>query len=144
MKVCVFPVVIPMEENIHADTASRQGILQDWHLHPDVFHRIISRFGLPQIDLFASTESHQLCRFFSWSSNDGVEVFNALSQRWDFHLAFVFLPISLIRRVLDKIHHATGTYILVMPFWESQIWFSSLLQLLQCRQFSDCRFTGSC
>ena len=50
MNVRVLPVFIPMEENIHADTASRQGILQDWNLHPDVFCRIFRRFGLPQIN----------------------------------------------------------------------------------------------
>jgi hypothetical protein len=112
-----------------ADAASRFQAVQDWHLSPKVFARIRAVLGLPQIDLFASCASTQLKRFFSWSVQDHPEAIDALSQKWDFNLAYSFPPVPLLRKVAKKLEMSRGTFLIVTSYWESQTWFASLLSL---------------
>jgi hypothetical protein len=103
----LFPVYIPSEENLQADAASRFKTLPDWHLSPSVFRRICAALGTPQIDLFASKASKQTRRFFSWNALDRPEAVDALSQVWDFDLAYaqswfpyiLTLNVTLVRRL---------------------------------------------
>ena len=125
----IVPVFVPSEQNLHADFASRFKALPDLHLLPRVFRRICHRWGLPQIDLFASTESAQLPRFLAWGDAPTAEAFDALSIPWEFQLAYLFPPIPLIPRVLSKMRQSKGTFILITPFWTNQSWFPLLLQL---------------
>jgi hypothetical protein len=59
----IMPAFIPTEENLQADAASRFKLVPDWHLDPQVFRRISSLWGPPQIDLFALLQSTQTKRF---------------------------------------------------------------------------------
>jgi hypothetical protein len=129
MSVRILPVYIPTGENILADAASRFQEIPDWHLHPFVFQAIAARWGLPEIDLFASNTSKQTQRFYSWDAFDNPEGVDALSQRWDFPLAYAFLPIVLLKRVVKKLETSKGILILVSPLWEAQMWLASLLTL---------------
>jgi hypothetical protein len=54
---------------------------------------------------------------------------DALSQKWDFNLAYLFPPISLLKRVIRKLESSRGTYLLVTSFWDAQTWFASLQAL---------------
>jgi hypothetical protein len=118
----LLPAFIPLEENIQADAASRfQSI--------PVFHQISSLRSPPLIDLFASRRSAQTRPFFAWNTADIPEAINALSQKWDFNLAFLFPPIPLLKRVIRKLESSRGTYLLVTPFWDAQTWFASLQAL---------------
>lgn len=50
----------------HADWLSRTLIdLVEWQFYPHLFHQIVTWFGLPQIDLFASPKNAQVPRFFT-------------------------------------------------------------------------------
>jgi hypothetical protein len=62
-------------------------LVPDWHLAPRVFQQISALRGPPQIDLFASRQSAQTKRFYSWKAVDVPEAIDALSLRWDFKLA---------------------------------------------------------
>jgi hypothetical protein len=106
----LLPVFTPSEENIQADAASRFLSIPDWHLSSRVFDLISSLRGLPLIDLFASGRSAQTRRFFSWNTADRPEAIDALSQRWDFSLAFLFLPIPLLKRVVRKLETSRGRF----------------------------------
>ena len=57
LKVSIIPLYVPSVENLHADFASRFKKLPDLHLLLSVFHKICSRWGVPDIDLFASPQS---------------------------------------------------------------------------------------
>jgi hypothetical protein len=105
-------------------------LIPDWHLSPKVFDLISSVRGLPVIDLFASRQSAQTRRFFGWDTADRPEAIDALSQRWDFSLAYVFPPIPLLKKVVRKLETSRGTYLLVTPFWDAQTWFASLQALV--------------
>jgi hypothetical protein len=123
------PAFIPSEENIQADAASRFQSIPDWHLSSRVFLQISALRGLPQIDLFASRHSVQTSRFYSWDAKDAPEAIDALSQRWDLELAFLFTPIPLFKRVIRKLERSRGTSLLVTPYWDAQTWFASLQAL---------------
>jgi hypothetical protein len=101
-----------------------------------VFQAISARLGLPIIDLSASNASKQTQRFFSWDASNNPEGVDALSQRWDFSLAYASPPIALLKRVVKKLELSKGTFILVSPLWEAQTWLASLLTLkvLEVRQ----------
>jgi hypothetical protein len=127
MSVRILPVYIPTEENILADAASHFQEIPDWKLHLYVFKAITARWGLPVINLFASDASKQSKRFYSWNSCDNPEGIDALSQRWDFTLAYPFPPMPLPKRVVKKLETSRGTFNLISPC--GQIWLASLLTL---------------
>jgi hypothetical protein len=129
MSVRILLVYIPTGENILEDAASCFQEIPDWHLHLFVSRAIAARWGLPMIDLFASYASEQTQRFYSWDASDNPEGVDALSQRWDFSLAYAFTPIALLKRVVKKLETSQGTFILVSPLWEAQTWLASLLML---------------
>jgi hypothetical protein len=129
MSVHILPVFIPTGENIQAGAASRFQQIPDWHLHSSVFRAILARWGPPSIDLFASRASKQTHRFFSWDAADNLEAVDALSQKWDFILAYAFPPICLLTRVVKKLEMLRGSFILISPLWEAQTWLASLLSL---------------
>ena len=75
---------IPGKCNIEADQQSR--ILQDatkWKLQPELFQKIVNRFGKPDIDLFASRISRQLKRCVSWILEPETMAVNAFSLTWN-------------------------------------------------------------
>jgi hypothetical protein len=71
----LLPAFIPSEENLQADAASRFQSIPDWHFAPRALR------GPPQIDIFASRQSAQMRRFFSWDAADAPEAIDTLSQR---------------------------------------------------------------
>jgi hypothetical protein len=102
MSVRILPVYIPTKENILADAESRFQEIPDWNLHPYVFKAITARWGFPVINLFASDASKQTKLFYSWNAFDNPEGVDALSQRWDFTLAYAFPPVALLKRLVNK------------------------------------------
>jgi hypothetical protein len=92
---------------------------------PQGFSKDIISQGSPQIDLFASRQSAQTRCFFSWSAADVLEAIDALSQKWDFKLAFLFPPILLLKKVIRKLELSRGTFLLVTPYWDAQTWLAS-------------------
>jgi hypothetical protein len=145
-QLSILPAFIPSEENVQADTASRFQLVPDWHLDPHVFHQILSLWGPPEIDLFASRQSSQTTRFMSWRAADFPEAINALSMRWDFMLAFLFPPIPLLKRVVRKLELSKGIFLLVTPYWEAQTWFASLqaLQVVDVRRLPTKTSSSTC
>jgi hypothetical protein len=115
-----------LEENIQVDAASRFLSIPDWRLSPRVFNQILSLKGPPLINLFTYRHSAQTRRFFAWNAAEKPEVIDALSQKWDFSLAYLFPPISLLKRVVRKLETSMGTFLLVTPSWDAQTWFASL------------------
>jgi hypothetical protein len=126
---------------VQADAASRFQLVPYWHLAPRIFLQMLTLWGPPQIDLFASRQSAQTQRFYSWKAADAPEAIDALSLRWDFALALLFPPIPLLKRVIWKLELSRGTFLLVTLYWEAQTWFASLqaLQVEDVRRlpFSD-------
>ena len=64
-----------------------------WKLNPTVFQKISSRWGLPEMDLFAP--------FFSWKLDSFREGSNAFQVSQEHRKGYAFPPFSLIGRVLN-------------------------------------------
>ncbi len=90
---------IPGLLNRTADELSRAALPGEWRLHPQTVQLIWRRFGLAQVDLFASLEtSHcQLCPM-EHSATD------ALAHSWPRGLRkYAFPPVSLLAQTLCKV-----------------------------------------
>ena len=71
---------IPGKDNIEADHQLR--ILQDateWKLYPELFQKIVDKFGKPDTDLFASRINRQLKSYVSWHPEPEAMIVNAFS-----------------------------------------------------------------
>ena len=70
---------LPGRLHVTADYESRvSNIDPEWQLNPDVFQRICDRFGVPEIDLFASCINCQLAAYISWKPDPGAIHVDAL------------------------------------------------------------------
>jgi hypothetical protein len=136
---------INTKENVIADKASREEVDQnDFALDMISFDKIVTNFGNPKIDLFASSHTKKCTRFYSWFPDPECEGVDAFSFVWkDFFYAFP--PFSLIPRVLRKVISDKARGIIVVPNWETQAWFPIFKNLkcsktlkLQPNKFSLC------
>jgi hypothetical protein len=78
----LLPAFFPSEGILREGVASRFRPVPVWHLDSNVVSQMVSPWGTPQIDLFASRQSAQFRRFMSWRAADGPEAVDALSMVW--------------------------------------------------------------
>ena len=127
---------LPSAEN-PADGPSRGAIMDssDWQLDPAVFSALCQQLPWqPSIDLFASRLNAQLPRFFSWHPDPDALSVDALAQDWTVsgsQAAYAFPPFCLLGKCLQKARsNPRCNLILIAPVWETQSWYSTILQLL--------------
>ena len=63
--ITLIPAYIPTHLNVEADYLSQNWLLLEWHLLPQVAHRAFSLWGLPEVDLLASSHSTQCQQYFT-------------------------------------------------------------------------------
>ena len=79
--------------NIFADPLSRFQLLStEWMLCKRIFCQIVAVYGCPQIDLFASSQNHQLKTYCSWIADPKALKIDAFTFSWDFNLVYLFPP----------------------------------------------------
>ena len=121
---------IPGKDNIEADHQSR--ILQDateWKLHPELFQKIVDKFGKPDIDLFASRINRQLKSYVSWHPEPETMAVNDFSLTWNNKFFYMFPPFSLVGRVLAKVIREKADALIVVPDWSTQYRYPQLMQM---------------
>ncbi len=92
--------------------------------------QIWERFGVAQVDLFASQESTQYPLWFSLSHPTSLGI-DVLAHPWPDMNLYDFPLVKLIPAVLCRVKtHGVGL-LLVAPFWPSQMWFSELCSLME-------------
>ncbi|XP_077346335.1 uncharacterized protein LOC143989955 [Lithobates pipiens] len=111
-----------------ADFLSRNPI-REWSLNPEVFSMIAGKWGLPEVDLFASKENARVPQFFPLDSRDGSLGTDALAYPWEFRLCHAFPPFQLITLILRRIQKEKVPVILITPFWPKRACFSTILGL---------------
>ena len=74
------PAYIRSEENVAADSLSRQADSGDYRLDPVIFDRLDRRWGPHSIDRFATSNNAQLGRFNSAWAMPGTEGVDAFAQ----------------------------------------------------------------
>ena len=100
----------------------------EWMLNPQIFKNIVSRYGVPDIDLFASRLNHQLPKYVSWEHDPGAVAVDAFSLHWGNTFFYAFPPFCLIGQCLKKIAQDAAKGILVVPNWPTQSWFPLMLK----------------
>ena len=101
----------------------------EWMLDKNVFTSIVDRFGLHEIDLFASRLNKQLDRYVSWSADPGAEATDAFTLDWGRLNFYAFPPFCLISKCVQKIKMDRAGGLLVVPNWPSQPWFPVLMNM---------------
>ena len=117
--------------NSEADLLSRtMNVDTEWAILPSVFDALISVFGTPQVDLFASRINSKLESFFSWRPDPLSSVTDAFTVSWYGFYGYAFPPFRLLGGVLRKIIRERATVLVVMPLWPTKPWFPVALTLL--------------
>ena len=122
---------IPGVDNVLADAASR--VFDDtteWKLQEAIYAKITKRWGLPDIDMFASRLNYQTLPYVAWGPDPQAIAADAFTLNWDFPLIYAFPPFSLIAPVLQKIQDDHAEVTIVVPQWTAHPWYSLLVKML--------------
>ena len=122
---------IPGKHNVLADIASREfRDAAEWKLCPEIFSRLVHKFGMPDIDLFASRLNHQLPTYVSWQPDPDSSYIDAFQMSWKGKFIYAFPPFSMIWPLLSKMRRdRVEKAIIVVPVWPTQSWYTSLLKM---------------
>jgi hypothetical protein len=125
----LFAVYLPGSDNVIADAESRRQLSSaDWKLAPRAFKSIQQRWKV-KVDLFASEWNAQLPKYVSWFPQPGAWKTEAFSFSWTNLEGYAFPPFNLIPNCLSKVRQDQASLILVTPYWPSQSWFPSALEM---------------
>ena len=118
--------------NTRADRLSRiQHSDHTYFLTQSCFDDILDVLPFPlKIDCFASRLNFKIKNFISRYCDPLSSWVNAFSTKWSDYV-YLFPPYPIINKVISKfISDKTGHGLLICPYWPSQSWFPSLLDLL--------------
>ena len=124
-------VAAPTGENTCADFLTRHKMLT-WEIQLDqhVFETIVSHFGVhPTLDAFATRNNKKLPRYMSWYSDKDAVGQDALLCPWD-SITYLFPPLPLMNKVVNKIREEKITAILVCPHWPTSLWWLQVKELV--------------
>lgn len=127
----VLAYYISSSENETADAESRRVHPDiEWELADWAYQEIVSTYGAPQIDLFASRVNTKCTDYVSWHRDPDAMAINAFSISWaDFYL-YAFPPFSVILKTLRKIITDKARGVVVVPHWPTQPWYPIFKSLL--------------
>lgn len=127
--IWLYTSYINTKDNVEADIESRK-VNIEWELAHNAYSEIVSQFGHPEIDLFASRINSKCNRFVSWKRDPEAVAIDAFTLNWKTYFFYAFPPFSLVLKCLHKIKIDRATGILVFPYWPSQPWFPLIKSLL--------------
>ena len=99
---------LPGQNNVLADLLSRrdQAIATEWTLHRQVAKALLSSWGSPSIDLFASRLNAQLPVYCSLVPDDQAALEDAFRHPWDNLDVYAFPPFALLGKVLSRVRQS--------------------------------------
>ena len=135
--ITLLPAYIPTHLNVEAHFLSWDWLLPEWHLLPQVAQVAFCLWGLPEVDLVASSHSTQCQYYFTLETPLplGALGLNAFSHPWNFQVSYVFASLALVPLVLSKFlaEHVNGQLrhlLLVVPCWMEAPWLPTILNML--------------
>ena len=135
--IALLPAYIPTHLNVEANCLSQDQMLPEWHLLPQVAQAAFHLWGLPEVDLLASSYSTQCQHYYTLESPlplGGLGL-NAFNNPWMFQVGYVFPPPALVHLVLSKflaenVKDQLRQLILVASCWMEAPWFPTVLNML--------------
>ena len=99
---------LPRQNNVLADLLSRrdQAIATEWTLHRQVAKALLSAWGSPSIDLFASRLNAQLPVYCSLVPDDQAALEDVFRHPWDNLDVYAFPPFALLGKVLSRVRQS--------------------------------------
>ena len=123
---------VPGRLNTIADERSRKfNDRAEWKLNRQVFDRIVSHFGVPEIDLFASRLNAQVEKYVTWHPDPGAFAVDAFTLDWKPFAFYAFPPFCMIPKCLQKIREDKARGLLLVPNWPTQAWFPQLVSMME-------------
>ena len=112
-------------------------MLPEWQLLPQVAQAAFHLWGLPEMDLLASSHSTQIQHYYTLESPLplGALGLNPFNHPWMFQVSYMFPPPALVPLVLSKFlaEHVKSQLrwlILVVPCWMEAPWLPTVLNML--------------
>jgi hypothetical protein len=105
----------------------------DVMLAPAVFAFFCHKLGnvSPDVDLFASTEHHQLVPFVSATFEPDAFAVDAFSLEWsNFKLPYINPPWCDIPRILEVLSHTPGRAMMIVPEWPFVSWWDQFMTMV--------------
>ena len=121
-------VYISGTQNTETDSFLDFSDTTEWKLSTHLFQKILSMFGNPTLDLFASCINYQTDRYISWEPDPKALAIAAFSIKWNTEFYYMFPPFSLLGKVTAKIYRDKTKAIVVIPKWPTQHWYPNLLR----------------
>lgn len=118
-------------ENVMADFLSRN-MMGQWELTlaRSTFLTILATFQIsPSLDVFASRETAQLPRYMSWFPDNQAVARDAMINMWDKE-SYLFPPVPLIMKSLQRIREQEITAVMIIPKWPSALWWPMVQELM--------------
>lgn len=120
----IFASYVKSSDNVIADRESRKMNMDtEWELAEYAFSEVTHKLGVPNFDLFASSQNYKCPRYASWKLDPHSEIVDAFTFNWKNLSFYGFPPFSIITKVLQKIIRDKAEGILIVPYWRSQPWY---------------------
>jgi hypothetical protein len=120
---------LPGKENVTADALSRMDLVGDYELKKEVYEAALEKLGVwPTLDAFANCNNHKCDRFWALPGplSVGAEALDAMRYDWSEDLVYLFPPVQLVPKVLQKLVWEGGDAIMVVPDWPSRPWWNMM------------------
>ena len=123
---------LPGHFNGDADLASRLiNYRTEWCLPMKYYKKLCTYFNFsPTIDLFASCLNFRVKWYVLYAPDPFCVHVDAFMMSWCNEMPYLFLPFNLLHRTLQQIVRDKCSALLVFPFWPSQPWFPSLINII--------------
>jgi ribonuclease HI len=130
-KIFIFASYVRSKDNVIADAESRRNHPDiEWELSNQAFNSLTNKFGLPEVDLFASRINKKCEKYIAWNRDPDAMAINAFTLSWSSFYFYSFPPFSIILKTLRKIISDGARGIMVVPLWPTQPWFPLFTALL--------------
>ena len=98
----------------------------EWEVSKKLFLTLCNKFGIPNVDLFASRLNFKVQKYVSWKHDPKAWKTDAFSISWKGLRGYAFPPFNQIDRVLQKCRKEKAEIILICPLWTTQPWFTEI------------------
>ncbi|KAA6361852.1 MAG: hypothetical protein EZS28_042621 [Streblomastix strix] len=131
LKLQIITIHIPGKLNSTTDSLSRLCRSGDYSLKDGMIQTICKTWNyMPEIDIFATQYNKLINNYATVDLNDlGTRFHNAFNYKWSKVKLYIHPPISVLKRVLQKMKQNKEQGIVIASIWPGQSWYTKLKNL---------------